>query len=95
MELVATRRPFVSLPLASHFEQRFHVRHRLDRHGATAWLEYEDATESTLADAVAEALVTPPCTGLWRAAAQHEPRSSSPGCSRFGTALIHAPHFEA
>jgi hypothetical protein len=60
MELVATRRPFVSLPLASHFEQRFHVRHRLDRYDATAWLEYEDATESTLADEVAEALVTPP-----------------------------------
>ena len=31
------------VPLASHFEQRFHVRHRLDRHGARAWLEYEDA----------------------------------------------------
>ncbi|HMC70429.1 MAG TPA: glycosyltransferase, partial [Mycobacteriales bacterium] len=34
MELVAAGRPFISVPLASHFEQRFHVRHRLDRYGA-------------------------------------------------------------
>ena len=34
MELLATGRPFVSPP-ASHFEQRCHLRHRLDRHGAT------------------------------------------------------------
>ena len=27
-------------PLASHFEQHFHVRHRLDRYGARTWLEY-------------------------------------------------------
>ena len=34
MELVAAGRPLVALPLASHFEQHFHVRHRLDRYGA-------------------------------------------------------------
>ena len=49
MELVAAGTPFVALPLASHFEQRFHVRHRLDRHGARAWLEYADATPEVLA----------------------------------------------
>jgi UDP:flavonoid glycosyltransferase YjiC (YdhE family) len=48
MELVATQRPFVSIPLASHFEQRFDVRHRLDRYGATAWLDYEALTPGTL-----------------------------------------------
>ncbi len=53
MELVAARRPFVSLPLASHFEQRFHVRHRLDRYGARTWLEYQDASPQALADAIA------------------------------------------
>ena len=34
MELVAARTPFVCFPLASHFEQQLHVRHRLDRYGA-------------------------------------------------------------
>ena len=34
MELVANRRPFVYAPLNDHFEQQFHVRHRLDRYGA-------------------------------------------------------------
>ncbi len=60
MELVAAQRPFVSLPLASHFEQRFHVRHRLDRYGARAWLDYEDADPETLADAIAGAIGTEP-----------------------------------
>jgi pimeloyl-ACP methyl ester carboxylesterase/predicted glycosyltransferase len=60
MELVAAGRPFVALPLASHFEQRFHVRHRLDRYGARSWLEYADATPDALAGAVAEAIASTP-----------------------------------
>ena len=60
MELVAAQRPFVSLPLASHMEQRFHVRHRLDRHGARTWLEFTDATPARLADAIADALASRP-----------------------------------
>lgn len=38
MELVALGRPFVAFPLRNHFEQRLHVRHRLDRYGARRWL---------------------------------------------------------
>ncbi len=34
MELTANRRPFLYVPLRHHFEQNFHVRHRLDRYGA-------------------------------------------------------------
>jgi predicted glycosyltransferase len=60
MELVAAGRPFVALPLASHFEQRFHVRHRLDRYGARDWLEYEDASPAVLADAIVGALGSTP-----------------------------------
>jgi len=60
MELVAAQRPFVSIPLASHFEQRFHVRHRLDRYGARAWLDYEDADPETLADAIAAGIESTP-----------------------------------
>jgi predicted glycosyltransferase len=55
MELVAGQRPFVSMPLAHHFEQRFHVRHRLDRHGARDWLEYADASPTVLAETIATA----------------------------------------
>jgi predicted glycosyltransferase len=60
MELVAAQRPFVSIPLASHFEQRFHVRHRLDRYGASTWLDYQDATPDTLANAIASAITSKP-----------------------------------
>ena len=56
MELVAAGRPFVSVPLEDHFEQQVHVRHRLDRHGARAWLPWAEATPEALADAVAAAL---------------------------------------
>jgi predicted glycosyltransferase len=60
MELVTAGRPFVSVPLANHFEQRFHVRHRLDRYGARAWLDYEGTTSQTLADAIAGAIASEP-----------------------------------
>jgi pimeloyl-ACP methyl ester carboxylesterase/predicted glycosyltransferase len=60
MELVAAGRPLVALPLASHFEQRIHVRHRLDRHGARAWLDYADADPETLARAIADGVASTP-----------------------------------
>jgi hypothetical protein len=60
MELVIGRRPFVAIPLASHFEQRRHVRHRLDRYGATRWLDYGDADPDTLAGAIAAAYASDP-----------------------------------
>ena len=38
MELTAQKRPFLYFPLRHHFEQNFHVRHRLERYGAgAAW----------------------------------------------------------
>src|SRR4029450_13512556 len=33
MELTATQRPFLYVPLRHHFEQNFHVRHRLNQYG--------------------------------------------------------------
>ena len=36
MELTASRRPFIYVPLRHHFEQQFHVHHRLQRYGAGA-----------------------------------------------------------
>jgi pimeloyl-ACP methyl ester carboxylesterase/predicted glycosyltransferase len=60
MELVAAGRPFVSIPLTSHFEQRYHVRHRLDRYGATTWLDYGELTPEALATTLGELLRTTP-----------------------------------
>jgi len=60
MELVSAQRPFISIPLASHFEQRYHVRHRLDRYGAADWLDFDDANPETLANAIGDAFATEP-----------------------------------
>ena len=56
MELTANRRPFVYVPLKNHFEQTFHVRHRLDRHRAGRCLPYDDLDPDTLASAIVEEL---------------------------------------
>ena len=37
MELTANQRPFLYFPLRHHFEQNFHVRHRLERYRAGRW----------------------------------------------------------
>ena len=55
MELTAARRPFIFVPLRHHFEQNFHVRHRLARYGAGGCMTYEDVVEpDVLAAAIAE-----------------------------------------
>ncbi len=54
MELVANRRPFLYFPLRNHFEQNFHVRHRLDRYRAGRLLQYADTDPEALAAAIAE-----------------------------------------
>ena len=51
MELVAAGTPFVSIPLARHFEQRRHVRHRLERYGAGV-PDWAEASPEALAHAV-------------------------------------------
>lgn len=48
MELTANRRPFLYVPLQNHFEQNFHVRHRLERYGAGQCLTYDDASDPAL-----------------------------------------------
>jgi len=50
MELVATRRPFLSFPLARHFEQRVHVRRRLANYRADNALDYHGLTPEALAE---------------------------------------------
>jgi UDP-N-acetylglucosamine:LPS N-acetylglucosamine transferase len=60
MELVAAGRPFVALPLESHFEQQFHVRHRLHRYGARTSMQFAEATPERLADAIGDLAGTAP-----------------------------------
>jgi pimeloyl-ACP methyl ester carboxylesterase/predicted glycosyltransferase len=57
MELTAAQRPFLYVPLRHHFEQSFHVRHRLDRYGAGRCVDYDGASDPDfLADAMVREL---------------------------------------
>ena len=56
MELTANRRPFLYFPLRHHFEQNFHVRHRLERYGAGRRMDFERETPETIAAAIAETI---------------------------------------
>jgi pimeloyl-ACP methyl ester carboxylesterase/predicted glycosyltransferase len=76
MELTAARRPFIYFPLGRHFEQQFHVAHRLDRHRAGRRMNATTATPEEIAGAIAAELsrqpdVLPvPAGGAKRAAAR-------------------------
>jgi pimeloyl-ACP methyl ester carboxylesterase/predicted glycosyltransferase len=54
MELTANRRPFLYFPLRHHFEQNFHVRHRLGRYGAGRCMDFETDGPAEIAAAIAE-----------------------------------------
>ncbi len=59
MELTASQRPFIYVPLRHHFEQNFHVRHRLAQYGAGRCLDYEQTEPDVLAAAMAEEISRP------------------------------------
>jgi pimeloyl-ACP methyl ester carboxylesterase/predicted glycosyltransferase len=54
LELTANQRPFLYFPLGHHFEQNFHVRHRLERYGAGRRMDYTTATPESIAEAIAD-----------------------------------------
>jgi predicted glycosyltransferase len=54
MELTANRRPFIYFPLKHHFEQNFHVRHRLDRYRAGRRMDFDDSPPEAIARAIAQ-----------------------------------------
>jgi pimeloyl-ACP methyl ester carboxylesterase/predicted glycosyltransferase len=54
MELTAVGTPFIYVPLEHHFEQNFHVRHRLDRYAAGRAMRYADLADP---DRLAAAIV--------------------------------------
>jgi predicted glycosyltransferase len=54
MELTANRRPFLYFPLRHHFEQSFHVHHRLCRYGSGRRMDFDESTPDVIARALAE-----------------------------------------
>ncbi len=54
LELTANKRPFLYFPLRHHFEQNFHVRHRLNRYGAGRCMDFEESTPEAIARTIAE-----------------------------------------
>ena len=59
MELTAAGTPFIYFPLRNHFEQNFHVAHRLDRYRAGHRLEFANSSPDMIAEAMVEALRRP------------------------------------
>jgi pimeloyl-ACP methyl ester carboxylesterase/predicted glycosyltransferase len=56
MELTAARQPFLYFPLADHFEQNYHVHHRLARHRAGRRMDFASASAEVVAEALVDAL---------------------------------------
>ena len=54
MELTANRRPFIYFPLKHHFEQNFHVRHRLERYRAGRRMDFDHSPPDAIAAAIAQ-----------------------------------------
>jgi len=54
MELTANRRPFLYFPLKHHFEQNFHVRHRLERYHAGRCMDFDRDGPEEIAAAIAQ-----------------------------------------
>jgi predicted glycosyltransferase len=59
MELAAAGTPFLYFPLKNHFEQNFHVVHRLANYGAGRRMDYDAATPDLIAAAMIETLDAP------------------------------------
>ncbi len=59
MELTAAGTPFLYFPLRNHFEQNFHVTHRLDRYNAGRRMDYATSTPDTIAEAMVATLKQP------------------------------------
>jgi predicted glycosyltransferase len=59
MELAAAGTPFLYFPLRNHFEQNFHVAHRLDQYGAGRRMEYQSSDPDRIAAVMVEELARP------------------------------------
>jgi pimeloyl-ACP methyl ester carboxylesterase/predicted glycosyltransferase len=59
MELVATKRPFLSFPLERHFEQCIHVRHRLQNYCADCSVRFRELSSRELAERALQTMHSP------------------------------------
>lgn len=59
MELAIAKTPFIYFPLHNHFEQNFHVHHRLRRYGAGRRMDYATADPDDIAMAIVEEIGKP------------------------------------
>jgi pimeloyl-ACP methyl ester carboxylesterase/predicted glycosyltransferase len=59
MELTANRRPFLYFPLRHHFEQNFHVRHRLEQYDSGRCMDFDESSPEAIADAIAAEIGRP------------------------------------
>ncbi len=59
MELAAAGRPFLYFPLGHHFEQNFHVHHRLRQYNAGRRMDFATATPEVIAAAISEEIGRP------------------------------------
>lgn len=59
MELAAAKTPFIYFPLHNHFEQNFHVHHRLQRYRAGRRMDYATADPDEIAQAIVEEIGKP------------------------------------
>ena len=83
MELAAAGTPFLYFPLQNHFEQNFHVAHRLDRYGAGRRMEFATSTPDMIADAMVDALRAPTQSNAGRSG-----RRGARGPDARGAALV-------
>lgn len=60
MELTGSERPFLTFPLRRHFEQNYHVAHRLERYGAGRRMRFETDGPEEIATAMAEEIERAP-----------------------------------
>lgn len=59
MELAAAGTPFLYFPLKNHFEQNYHVAHRLDQYNAGRRMIYDECDPDSIAQAMVEELSNP------------------------------------
>ena len=88
MELTAAGTPFLYFPLKNHFEQNFHVAHRLDRYGAGRRMEFATSTPDMIAEAMLAELKAPrrPQAGRSRRRRARRPHAGGPALRRDGAA---------
>ena len=89
MELTANRRPFVYVPLRHHFEQNFHVHHRLQRYGAGRRVDYDEAADpdglaKVIADEIGRTVDSLPVDTRRRGACRRARSPSSCDPTRWG-----------